>query len=395
MTDQQIYDRLAKVLKDIHERFPEDAFTKYQRLRGLLSDHLPDAEREIRITLDAIDEGVIGVLSDTPTSELAMQIDRLVLRLETSRGIREDIARLVVQSFAYALDVGTLPSATPTRSNPITPPPAEEGADDWVGVSEAVQPESPGPGPSPDPGPSVSGSAESPRPPPAGDKTDPFAKIPGGRNGLMIGAAAVVVGALLLGEGDEPPTGNTQPTGGNPATGGDPGQGPGRAPTGSQPAGGQPLIEPGATDGLPRVGPGSGTPGQQPSQPPGRQPGAQVPGPQVGPGTQGPRGQPGPQGGGAGTALWYDDYGNVWNIQYTQSEFQGTSTFNGQQVMIQGQGDPTTNQIVYMLGDAFGNPFGQGQGYFTDPQHIEFMTMDAMGNIIGQGKFHINHPPDG
>ena len=138
MSELEIYDRLAKVLKDVHERFPEDGFTKHQRLRGLLADHLPDAEREIRVALDAIDEGVINVLVDSPAGELGMQIDRLVGRLDTSRGIREDLARQVIQAFAYSLDRGGLPSTI--TSQPIVTPAVPEagGGDDWVGVSEVV-----------------------------------------------------------------------------------------------------------------------------------------------------------------------------------------------------------------------------------------------------------------
>jgi hypothetical protein len=375
--DSQPYDRLARVLKDVRERFPEDAFTKYQRLRGLLSDHLPDSEREIRIVLDAIDEGVVGVLTETPATELPMQIDRLVLRLETSRGIREDIARQVIQGFAFALDVGELPSTLPTGASPQVE--AATAGDDWVGVSEAVGAPAPAqPASQPQPQAPV---APQPTPPPA--EPDKFAKYPGGRNGLIATAAGIGLIVFMFGGEQQPDGPGAQPPSPQPGPGTQVPQ-PGSNPTGGGSTGGNPLIEPGAMDDLPRAGPGA--PSAQPQQP-GNNPVVQQPR------RQQPQVQPQPQGN-VGTALWYDPYGTVWNIEFNDTQFQGVGQQGGQQFYIQGQGDPQANQVMYTIADAAGNPVGQGQGYFTDATHIQFVTMGAAGNVIGQGQFHINHPPN-
>ncbi len=137
MSDET-YDELALCLAEMRQRFGEDAFTNRRRLNGLLADRLPDAKREIRVVIDAIDDGVITDLVALPPGTLDMQIDRLVARLENARGTREDIARQVVRACAYALGLGELPSRC-RRAFPapaVTPQPAPR--DDWVGVSQAV-----------------------------------------------------------------------------------------------------------------------------------------------------------------------------------------------------------------------------------------------------------------
>ncbi len=364
---EAVYDKLAKVLRDVAERFPEDGFTKHQRLRGLLSDHLPDAEREIRIALDAVDEGVVEVIRDTPDAERGLQIDRLVSRLDTSRGIREDIARQIVQAFAFALGKGGLPS-TVGVAMPRVPEPSG-GGDDWVGVSEAVGGNQTPVEPTTRP--------ESRAEPSLMDKLQE-----GGSRNLLI-AAAVAIAVFYFWPSDQPqqqsdPQGGQQPVVNQPPGGGGGGQPP--------PGGNTPQVGP--TDGLPRVGPGA--------QPP---PGGNTPQvgptdglPRVGPGAQPPP-QNGGGGGASGTAVWYDDQGAAWQIQYNASQFQGvTNTKNGA-MGIAGGTNPQSGLIEFQVYNASGTAIGQGQGQFTDQNHISYRMVDKQGKVIAQGQFHINHAP--
>ncbi len=333
---EAVYDKLAKVLRDVAERFPDDAFTKHQRLRGLLSDHLPDAEREIRIALDAVDEGVVEVIRDTPDAERGLQIDRLVSRLDTSRGIREDIARQIVQAFAFALGKGDLPSSVGVVM-PQVPEPSG-GGDDWVGVSEAV-----GSNPAPV-------QPQAPQPQPAVEASFMDKLQAGGSRNLFI-AAAVAVAVFYFWPSDQPQQ-QSGPQGG------------GEQPVVNQPPPGGNTPQVGPTDGLPRVGPGA--------QPP----------PQNGGGS-----------GAGGTAVWYDDQGSAWQIQYNASQFQGvTNTRNGA-MGIAGGTNPQSGLIEFQIFDGTGKAIGQGQGQFTDQSHISYRMVDLQGNVIGQGQFHINHAP--
>ncbi|MEQ9450084.1 MAG: hypothetical protein RJQ07_00750 [Pseudomonadales bacterium] len=356
MTDELIYDRLAKVLQDVHERFPEDGFSKHQRLRGLLADHLPGADREIRIALDAIDEGVIRVLTDSPPSEMGMQIDRLVTRLDTSRGIREDIARQIIQAFAFALGSGGLPS-TITSAPIVQPnePAAPQGGDDWVGVSEVAQPPTPEPA-QPSPPPPVSGQDQTESKP--ADATSMLTKLTTGSNRyILIGIA--VVGALFLFSQQEQPAPQ-------------PGPGPQPSP--------QPSPQPGP-DPQPNPGPQPNpNPGPQPIVQP-NQPERQNPGP-------GNNQQPGVQ------QMWYDNYGGVWSIQFAGSEFQGYNSNTGLPARgIAGMIDQQSGAVVYQLFDDNSNYLADGQGQYTDQTHISFQSIDGYGNVVGQGQMHINHRP--
>lgn len=134
-----VYDELALGLAEMRQRFGDDAFANRRKLNGLLTDRLPEARREIRIVLDAIEDGVMRELASIAPDTLDMQIDRLAVRLENARGTREDIARQVVCACAYGLGIGDLPSrhrsaatiaAGRAPSGTATPP-----AGDWVGVS--------------------------------------------------------------------------------------------------------------------------------------------------------------------------------------------------------------------------------------------------------------------
>jgi len=389
MADPAIYDKLARVLQDVHERFPEDGFAKHQRLRGLLADHLPEAEREIRIVLDAIDEGVVGVLTDTPANELGMQVDRLVLRLDTSRGIREDIARQIIQAFTYSLGLGGLPSTVSSTPMPQTPAGSPSAGEDWVGVSEVVTPPSQ---PTPDhpatQANSVSSGVEQPGAPASAKvETDSWVdKVPGGKFGAL--AIGVIVALVLVASNNEPsaPGSSQNPPQQKPPVQQPPGQ---QAPQRQAPqsGGGSPVVDPGATDGLPRVGPGAEQPPQQAT--PARRP---QPNPQVQPN----RPTNNPPVGAAGSVVWYDPYGVVWQLQITGNEFQGMGLQNNTPVMsMYGVMDPPNNQLYYQLFDGGNQQVGEGAGTMTDPTHIQFETYDAVGNLIGQGVFHINHPPNG
>ncbi len=343
MSDTEVYDRLAKVLRDVHERFPEDGFSKHQRLRGLLADHMQDADREIRIALDVIDEGVIDILTNSPAEELGMQTDRLVTRLDTSRGVREDIARQVIQAFTYALGLGELPSTLPAAQLPPVPPAA--GADDWVGVSEVVQPDQP-----------------QPAPPAGGNNSQPadghetagggslLSKLGSGNNRYILIAVAVVLGLYLLMPRPEAPQ-PQQP----------------EQPKTQEPAQPQPAQKPQPADPQP-------------------QPAVQ---PQVNPGNT-----PNQPNAAVVQQQWYDPYGNVWNMRVSNTQFEGyNSNPNNPAYGMTGMIDPNSGMVVYELYNRGGQLVGQGQGQYSDQTHIDFTTLDVYGNLAGQGQLHINHAP--
>ena len=117
----QAFDRLAAVLAEIRPRFGAGAFSDRRRVIGLLADKAPDAKREIRVVGTAIDEGIPAALARTERHLVGVEMDRLANGLEASTGLRLDIARQVVRAFAFAMDLGPLPSiyeaaATPRRS---------------------------------------------------------------------------------------------------------------------------------------------------------------------------------------------------------------------------------------------------------------------------------------
>ncbi len=369
MSDE-LYDKLANVLRDLAERFPDDAFTKHQRLRGFLSDHLPDAEREIRIALDVVDEGVVDLVRQTPDAQRGLQIDRLVSRLDTSRGIREDIARKIIQAYVFALGKGELPSSVGVAM-PQTPPRRSEPVDDWVGVSEAVGATG---GQAHASDASATDVLEPEEPKRGSDKAGAWHEKlqANGSRGLLL-IAAVVIAVMVFRPSIEEQS-NGQPQQGGQPQGGQQPANPPRGQPGGQPGsqpGGQPQSPPGGstpqvgpTDGLPRVGPGA-----QPNQQP-------------------------PAGNGAtGTAVWYDDQGTAWSIQYNATQFQGTANTGSGVIGIAGGSNPQTNLIEFQLFNQAGNVIGQGQGQFSDQTHISYVTMDGRGNVIAQGQWHINHAP--
>lgn len=135
----QIYDRLAEALAEIRPRFGAAGFSDRRRVIGLLADKVPDAKREIRVVGTAIDEGIPAALARTERQLVGVEMDRLANSLEASTGLRLDIARQVVRSFAFAMDLGPPPSiyeqaAAMSRQGPPAPPPS----DGWAGLSQPV-----------------------------------------------------------------------------------------------------------------------------------------------------------------------------------------------------------------------------------------------------------------
>lgn len=210
----EIYDQLAQLLKEVNERFPEDGFKNRKRLNGILSDHVADAQREIRILLDAIDEGIIDTLNSTPANERSVQVDRLASRLESTRGIRSDIARRVVQACAFSVGAGPLPSTVEVGATSHTAA-TDRVKDDWVGVSEVAG----------------GGQGQQARPQPSPDsKAGWFAQLQKKPYAWVIGV--VVVGVIAFGLTQQRPT--SKPTQ----------QPQGQQPQGQQPQGQQPQGQP-------------------------------------------------------------------------------------------------------------------------------------------------------
>jgi rhodanese-related sulfurtransferase len=138
MTDSTAsFDALAFALADIRARFGKSGFADRRRLISLLADKVPEAKREIRAVGTAVDEGVPVALAGCERHLLGMEIDRLAERLESATGLRIDIARPVVRAFAYAMDLGPLPSVY-VASTPAINSPAQVGAAGWAGLSEPV-----------------------------------------------------------------------------------------------------------------------------------------------------------------------------------------------------------------------------------------------------------------
>ncbi len=195
------FDALAVALADIHTRFGEPGFADRRRLISLLADKVPEAKREIRAVGTAVDEGVPTALAVSERHLLGMEIDRLAERLESATGLRLDIARPIVRAFAYAMDLGPLPSVY-VASSPVIAIPAPVGGAGWAGLSEPVA------------APSHSGGAPWPVPQPFAP-TAPVAAdsfVIAGRafpKMHMIGAgvllAVLAVGSQLIGSGDPTP----------------------------------------------------------------------------------------------------------------------------------------------------------------------------------------------
>jgi PQQ-dependent catabolism-associated CXXCW motif protein len=195
------YDALAAALHELSGRLGPGAFTDRRRLISLLSDQLPEARREIRLVGTAIDEGVPAALASAERHLVGLEMDRQASRLEASAGLRLDLAKAIVRAFAFALNLGPLPSVYQDWSATPAPVPAPVAGGEWAGISSPVHPTAHGGYP----------------PPPApvyyqAGPTTPPAKAAGFRleqkHMLMIaGAVTLAVGASqFMSRGDDSPT---------------------------------------------------------------------------------------------------------------------------------------------------------------------------------------------
>lgn len=192
------FDALARVLADARARFGEDVFQNRRRLIGLLSDHVPEAKREIRAMGTAIAEGVPDALRRAERHLIGMEMDRQAERLEAMTGLRVDIARPVVRAFAFGLGLGPLPSIY-VAAESVQPVPANV----WQGVSEPV---------------AAAGAAQSDKPAP-GTFRIAGRDIPRYQIGLVaaLAAAAVLATDFIGGSGDganveQPPQASQNPS---------------------------------------------------------------------------------------------------------------------------------------------------------------------------------------
>ncbi|HYE47832.1 MAG TPA: rhodanese-like domain-containing protein [Caulobacter sp.] len=134
----QTYDQLAQALHQIRGRLGDAILADRRRLSSLLMDAAPEAKREIRVIGTAIDEGVPAALQGAERRLLGLEMDRQANRLESSTGLRLDIALQVVRILTYALDLGPLPSVY-QGGQPAPAPPA----DGWAGMSQPTTPAQP------------------------------------------------------------------------------------------------------------------------------------------------------------------------------------------------------------------------------------------------------------
>jgi PQQ-dependent catabolism-associated CXXCW motif protein len=133
------YDALAAALHELSVRLGASAFADRRRLISLLSDRLPEARREIRLVGTAVDEGVPAALAAAERHLVGMEMDRQASRLEAGAGLRLDLAKSIVRAFAFALDLGPLPSAYQDWSSPSVPaPPPPPPGGEWAGISSPV-----------------------------------------------------------------------------------------------------------------------------------------------------------------------------------------------------------------------------------------------------------------
>ncbi|UZK67843.1 rhodanese-like domain-containing protein [Sphingomonas sp. M1-B02] len=132
-----VFDALAHALAEIRERLGDPPFGDRRRTIALLADRVPDARREIRAVGTAIDEGVPQALLVAERHLLGLEIDRLSDRLESTTGLRGDIARPIVRALSYGLGLGPLPSLYVDTASPAVPPPPPF-PDRWAGLSQPV-----------------------------------------------------------------------------------------------------------------------------------------------------------------------------------------------------------------------------------------------------------------
>jgi PQQ-dependent catabolism-associated CXXCW motif protein len=197
----QAFDRLAAVLAEIRPRFGAGAFSDRRRVIGLLADKAPDAKREIRVVGTAIDEGIPASLARTERQLVGVEMDRLANGLEASTGLRLDMARQVVRAFAFAMDLGPLPSIYEAAGTPapVAPPPAPvaPATGGWSGMTAPVQPSSQPTASAPiSQYPSISQPTQPHQP--GGTAPMSFASVPTAGKPNMAGRIALGVGGLVV-----------------------------------------------------------------------------------------------------------------------------------------------------------------------------------------------------
>ena len=136
--DPGAFDALAQALAEVRERLGDPPFADRRRVVSLMADRLPDSKRELRAIASAIDEGVPAALAGVERHLVGLEMDRLASRLENSIGLRIEIARPIVRAFAFALDLGPLPSVY-GGTNPV-PAPVVQPTGDWAGMSQPAHP---------------------------------------------------------------------------------------------------------------------------------------------------------------------------------------------------------------------------------------------------------------
>lgn len=190
----QVYDTLAQTLAKVRKEYGAEVLKSRRRLNGVLADRMPDNKREIRVLLDAVDDGALTTFESTSADQVGMQIDRLAAVMESQRGTRLDLARQVIAACAYAVGVGKLPSELYGTLAPAAP--SNDAQDDWVGVSEVV-------------GADKTDGQDAPAPPPSGPAMEKAKawfeenKLVVSLTSLALVVAGIAVQSGMLGGGGE------------------------------------------------------------------------------------------------------------------------------------------------------------------------------------------------
>lgn len=95
-----------------------------RRTVGLLLDHRPEQRRVIRALAIGLDHRVAAELLGTDPALAGIVVDRQIGQLEEDAGLRGDIARGIVGTLAFALDMGPRPGAVANVPPVAVPAPA-------------------------------------------------------------------------------------------------------------------------------------------------------------------------------------------------------------------------------------------------------------------------------
>jgi hypothetical protein len=111
-------------LRDVIARYGNEVLDSPPRLRGLLADVCPEFELEVRLLVQAAEEGIPGRLRTTEPVLIAGQVQREVAVLRTRRGLAPETATWAVGAFQWALGLGSPPSDLELPAGPRPAPPA-------------------------------------------------------------------------------------------------------------------------------------------------------------------------------------------------------------------------------------------------------------------------------